>query len=133
MDSNGLPRINQLAEAAGMSSSSVTRIIDNEGRRTRGARPSSVVALAEALQVPPARVASWLSRSWVEWKPPEEVRYLTARDLSVIDQMILALAQARRDSTGGVSEVTGVRPTDNGKAKAVRPVTTGRIAARKPK
>jgi transcriptional regulator with XRE-family HTH domain len=93
---NGRPSWNRLAELAGVSTSTITLMV--EGRRQTSL--ATVRKVAEALRVSPAEVAKWLGREQ-DVRPydvPAEVDLLTERQQKALTELIRAIAA---DTTGG--------------------------------
>lgn len=94
---NGRPSWNRLAELAGVSTSTITLMV--EGRRKTSLE--TVRKVADALRVSPSEVGKWLGREQDvrPWDVPAEVELLTERQQKALTELIRAIAAA--DTTGG--------------------------------
>lgn len=105
---NGRPSWNRLAELAGVSTSTITLMV--EGRRNTSLK--TVAKVADALRVPTAEVAKWLGREQ-EVRPyevPSEVELLTERQQKALTELIRAIAaDTAGGEHGGDTAATNVR------------------------
>lgn len=92
----GEPAVIHLAEKAGVSPTTVHRLIDGGGRQT--VRPETIRKLAEALGVQPSVVGQWIGVAWGEnadWSPPPEINLLTRRERQAVEEIIMCLAASK--------------------------------------
>lgn len=90
------PSLGALAEAAGLHTTTVSRMVHGRGN----AKHENVVAVAEALRVDVVEVSSWVRQARTEEAPyefPSEVHLLSRREQDAITELIRAMAEYRKD------------------------------------
>ncbi|WP_043497274.1 helix-turn-helix domain-containing protein [Georgenia sp. SUBG003] len=87
----------RLAEAAGLHTTTVSRIIFGVGSRTPS--PANVQAIADALGVDVVKVSGWVNQARTVREPyrvPDEVHLLTDRQQKAVTELIRSMAEANR-------------------------------------
>src|SRR5699024_780425 len=91
------PSFSRLAEAAGLHTTTVSRLVRGVGKP----KPGVVEAVAAALGVDVRFVAEWVQQARTEsrpYEPPAEVNLLTRREQDAVTELIRAIA-AREERT----------------------------------
>lgn len=93
---NGRPSWNRLAEMAGISTTTLTQMV--EGRRKTSV--PTIEKIAKALRLKPDQVIEWIGseRRVTRYEVPDEVHLLTERQQKALTEMIRAIAA---DTAGG--------------------------------
>lgn len=96
---NGRPSWTQLAHKAGVSTSTVTKVVTGQ----RKAEAPTIHALARALRVKPEIVSDWLSIPIVRgpWEPPSEAALLADHEREAISGLIRAIVRGREEAHDG--------------------------------
>lgn len=93
------PSLSQLAEAARLHPTTVSKMIRGVGR----AKVENVAAVADALGVDVVEVSGWVKQARSRAKPysvPTEVDLLTEREQDALSELIRAIAAGRREDGG---------------------------------
>src|SRR5690625_5188031 len=97
--SDDRPSLGALAEAAGVHTTTVSRMVHGRGKP----KHENVEAVAAALRVDVVKVSEWARQARTEAEPyrmPAEVNLLTRREQAAITELIRAMAEARREGEG---------------------------------
>jgi len=97
--SDDRPSLGALAEAAGVHTTTVSRMVHGRGKP----KHENVEAVAAALRVDVVEVSEWARQARTEAEPyrmPAEVNLLTRREQAAITELIRAMAEARREGEG---------------------------------
>lgn len=97
--SDDRPSLGALAEAAGVHTTTVSRMVHGRGKP----KHENVEAVAAALRVDVVKVSEWVRQARTEVEPyrmPAEVNLLTRREQAAITELIRAMAEARREGEG---------------------------------
>lgn len=110
------PSFSRLAEAAGLHTTTVSRLVNGVGTP----KPGVVEAVAKALRVDVRFVAEWAHQVRTEskpYEPPAEVNLLTRREQDAITELIRSIAarEARADDPSTTS--TETEPDDDMEAE----------------
>lgn len=95
---NGTPSWNRLGEMAGVSTTTITMMVNGRSRPS----VATITKIADALRVSPDAVLSWLrgsGRSVTPYQVPDEVHLLTPRQQKALTEFIRAIAAEQ--TTGG--------------------------------
>lgn len=93
------PSMGRLAEAAGVHTTTVSRMVHGLKRPD----PANVAAVAAALRLSPVEVSGWVNQArsvQAEYVPPAEVNLLTRREQDALSELIRSIAATREQVTG---------------------------------
>jgi len=131
------PSMSRLAEAAGLHTTTVSRMV----RETKQPDPENVAHVAKALRQDVREVSEWVRQAGTvarEYRVPAEVNLLTQREQDAISELIRAIAATREAVVGNAESSTApigddeTEPSRNDEQSVVPPSAEGNAARRGP-
>ena len=130
------PSMSRLAEAAGVHTTTVSRMVHGLKRPD----PANVARVADALRKDVREVSKWVRQARtapVEYTVPSEVNLLTRREQDAISELIRAIAATREAVVGNAEHPAPMNadgtPTPHDEPSVVPPSAEGSAARRGPR
>lgn len=104
---NGRPSWRALSQMSGVAATTIIGMAFGD----RKSSASTIAKVAEALNISPTTLSGWLPserRVGDAWTAPDEVRFLTTRQLRALDEFIRATADAMGGGDGDEGDTTPI-------------------------